>query len=164
MKVAIATESHEKIKGIKKAFSRFFCVKETELEVYFRTTDSGVSLQPFNDETYVGARNRVDNIKESNGECDFYVGCDAGIECFAGICFNVQVICIFETVTQKYLFGKSFGWQIPTKDFEIIKEKNLDTYLRGKGIQSIEELLGSSYSRNEAVAQATEVALASRKL
>lgn len=167
VKVAIATGTYEKIKGIKKAFSRFFNVKETELEVYFEPTDSGVSTQPFDAETYEGARNRVDNIKMSNKEryeYDFYVSCEAGIECFAGIYFNVQVVCIFEVATQKYLFGKSFGWQIPSEDIEIIKERNLDSYLRSKGLKSIEELLGSLYSRNEAVAQATELALASKKL
>jgi len=163
MKVAIATESHEKIKGIKNAFSRFFDVKDAELEVHYEPTDSGVSAQPFDAETYEGARNRVDNIKRFNKERhDFYVSCEAGIECLAGIYFNVQVVCIFEVATQKYLFGKSFGWQIPSEDIEIIKEKHLDSYLIDKGIKSLEELC--PYSRNEAVAQATELALAVRKL
>lgn len=162
MKIAIATCSLDKIKGIKKGFSQFFQIEETEIWVCSRTTDSGVSEQPFDSETYIGARNRVDNIKRYIEGCDYYVSCEAGIEGFAGLYFNVQVVCIFEAKKQKYLFGKSSGWAIPYKDIKEIKESNLDSYLRSKGLRSIEELLGKAYSRSEAVAQGTELALASR--
>lgn len=162
MKIAIATCSLDKIKGIKKGFSRFFQVEETEIQVCSKTTDSGVPEQPFDSETYIGARNRVNNIKRDIEGYDYYVSCEAGIEGFANLYFNVQVVCIFEAKSQKYLFGKSSGWAIPSKDIKVIKESNLDTYLRSKGLRSIDELLGSSYSRSEAVAQGTELALASR--
>lgn len=164
MKVAIATSSPEKIKGILEGFSRFFQVAKSQIETHFQTVESEVSEQPFDSETYVGARNRVDNVKKilTDG-WDFYVSCEAGIESFAGCYLNVQVVCIFEVKTQKYFWGKSAGWQIPTEDIEIIRESNLDNYLRGKEIQSIEELLGSEYSRSNLVAQATELALISSK-
>lgn len=159
MKIAIATSSSEKIKGIKKAFSRFFKIAEAEILVYSSSTNSGVSDQPFNSETYIGARNRVDNIKKKMQNCDFYVSCEAGIESFEDIFFNVQVICIFEAKSQRYLYGKSAGWMIPSEDIKIIKESNLDNYLKSKGIFSSEQLLGPDFSRNEAIAQATELAL-----
>ena len=78
-----------------------------------------------------------------------------------GIYFNVQVVCIFDRNAQEYVFGKSAGWQIPSEDIEVIKEINLDSYLRRKGITKIEELLGPKYSRANAVDQAAEFALAS---
>lgn len=164
LKVAIATNSQEKIAGIKDAISRFFCVKETEIEFYSESIESGVSEQPFGDETYKGALNRVNGIKKEFPNMEFYISCEAGIENAFDQYFNVQVVCIFEAKSQMLFWGKSAGWSIPSKDIEIIRKNNLDNYLRGKGITSIEELLGTSYSRRSAVAQATELALTSGKL
>lgn len=59
---------------------------------------------------------------------------------------------------------QSSGWQIPSADIEIIRNSDLDDYLRKKGITCAEDLLGADYSRAESIAQATEFALASQKL
>ena len=164
LKVAIATASTEKITGIKEAVLRSFCMKDSEIEVYSRSIQSGVSEQPFEDETYQGALNRVNGIIKELPEMDLYISCEAGIEKAFNQYFNVQIVCIFDAKTQRFLWGKSAGWSIPSEDIEIIRKNNLDTYLRGKGITCIEELLGTSHSRRAAVAQATELALASGKL
>lgn len=164
LKVAIATASDEKIKGIVTAFCREFQLKESQIDVFCTPTASEVSNQPFDAETYLGAQNRIDNIKSLKDGVDYYVSCEAGIESFLGQYFNVQVVCIFETKTQRYLFAKSAGWQIPSIDIEIIKNSDLDSYLRGKGIQRLEDLLGESYPRSKMVSQATELALASKRL
>ena len=166
MKVAIATTSSEKVRGITRGFSKIYQLEETEIEIIFQKSLSNVSEQPFDAETYVGAKNRVDNLMNAltGQEYDFYVSCEAGIENFGDIFFNVQVVCIYEVKSQRYLFGKSSGWQIPSIDISEIKENNLDSYLRKKGITCIEELLGPEFSRNQAVSQATELALVSTRL
>lgn len=164
IKVAIATTSTEKNAGVKEAFLRFFDVKDSEIEFYSRAIQSGVSEQPFGDETYKGALNRVNVIKNDFLEMDYYISCEAGIEKAFDQYFNVQVVCIFETKSQSFFWGKSAGWSIPEEAIDIIKRDNLDTYLRTKGLTCIEELLGQSNSRRLAVAQATELALASGKL
>ena len=164
MRVAIATDSAEKIKGIKSAFSRFFKSEEDEIEFFHQKVDSGVPEQPFNEETYKGALNRVNTLIEKSKKADFYISCEAGIEEFFGKYLNVQIICLFDSKKQRYLWGKSSGWQIPYEDIEIIRNSNLDDYLRSKGINCAEDLLGANYSRAEAIAQATEFALASQKL
>ena len=162
MKLAIATNSVDKINGIKSAFSRFFNLKDTEVEIFHQAVESGVPEQPFDEETYLGAQNRVKSlISSEDTNADYYVSCEAGIESCMGIYFNVQVVCIFDKEARKFVFGKSAGWQVPTEDIEVIKEINLDSYLRRKGISKIEELLGTEYSRADAVAQAAEFALAS---
>ena len=164
LKVAIATASREKIDGITKAISRFYNLELPEIEICYASVESGVPSQPFNEETYEGALNRVNSIRKKFKEMDLYISCEAGIESTFKQYFNVQVICIFEKKSQMYFWGKSAGWQIPSSDIEIIKATTLDAYLRGKGITSIEELLGTSNSRSSAIAQATELALASGKL
>lgn len=164
LKIAIATSSLEKIDGVKEAISRFFSVKESEVEFYSKSIESGVSEQPFGDETYEGALNRVNGIKKEFPGMDFYISCEAGIESAFDQYFNVQVVCIFETKSQMFFWGKSAGWSIPSKDIGVIRKNTLDRYLREKGISSIEELLGTSHSRRAAVAEATELALASGKL
>ena len=143
---------------------RFFQVEEADIEFYSMAVESGVSSQPFDDETYQGALNRVKTLREKVPEMDYYVSCEAGIESAFSQYFNVQVVCMFETKSQMHFWGKSAGWSIPSEDIEIIKKNTLDTYLRGKGLTCIEEILGLANSRRAAVAQATELALASGKL
>lgn len=164
MKVAIATKSKDKINGVKEAISRFFNMEESEIKFYFSSIESGVADQPFGDETYKGALNRVDGVKKKFPEMDFYISCEAGIENAFNQYFNVQVVCILEAKSGIVLWGKSSGWSIPAEDIQIIRKTNLDSYLRKKGITCIEELLGTSNSRKLAVQQATELALASKRL
>lgn len=162
VKVAIATSSKEKINGIKNAFFQFF--ENEDIEFFMCSTRSGVMEQPFGDETYQGVLNRGNGAKKIFSRMDYYVSCEAGIECALNQYFNVQVVCIFDNNAQRFFWGKSAGWQIPSKDIEKIRTNNLDKYLREKGINNIEELLGPSNSRRMAVEQATELALASARL
>jgi len=164
IKVAIATTSIEKIQGIKIAFSRFFHVEEHQFDVFAKKIESGVSEQPFNKQIYIGALNRVENIKKETKNADYYVSCEAGIEGFMNTFFNVQVVCIYENKNKNYYFGKSTAWQVPSKDIEVIRKNNLDYYLRQKGIKKIQDIFGNSFSRTESISQAIELALASSKL
>ncbi|MFQ9263980.1 MAG: inosine/xanthosine triphosphatase [Clostridia bacterium] len=164
MKLAIATKSLDKIEGIKKAFSRFFVLNESEIKIYATPIESGVSEQPFGDETYQGAQNRTNNIIEKFPNMDYYISCEAGIDVNFGKYFNVQVVCIYDFKSKTYLWGKSAGWMIPSKDVDEIKRENLDIYLREKGINSIDELLGPNNARSVAIAHATELALCSKRL
>lgn len=162
MKVAIATSSPEKIAGIIDAIFRFFNLKESEVEIYSKAIESGVSEQPFGDETYQGALNRLKGLKSYFPKMNIYISCEAGIENSFSQYFNVQVVCV--EINSQIHWGKSSGWMIPSEDIETIKKINLDKYLRRKGVTCIEELLGPSNSRSRAIAQATELALASGKL
>ena len=164
LSVAIATSSSDKIEGVRSAISRFFFLEESEMEVSSKAVDSGVSEQPFGDETYEGALNRVNNIRQEFPKKDFYISCEAGIENAFGQYFNVQVVCIYDSKSERFFWGKSAGWSIPNDDIEEIRQTNLDVYLRKKGISSIDELLGATHSRSEAISEAVELALASRRL
>lgn len=164
MKVAIATNSSEKIAGILEAVSDYFQVDVADIVCYHKAVNSGVPEQPFNEETYVGALNRVNTL--CSLVCsDIYVSCEAGIESFTSLYFNVQVVCVYIAQTQNYLWGKSSGWAVPAKDIEEVKERGLDDYLRNtKGVSAITEVFGDKHSRQASIREATWLALCSAKL
>lgn len=60
MKVLIATKNQGKIEGAKKALLNYF----EDIEINGIPVGSNVSDQPVNDDIYVGAKNRVKNLKE----------------------------------------------------------------------------------------------------
>lgn len=138
-------------------------MKDLEIELYPFTVESGVPEQPIGEETYQGALNRVNSIRKFL-DADYYISCEAGIESAFNQYFNVQVVCIYETKTQSFLWGKSAGWAIPAEDIEVVRQNNLDTYMKSKGLNCLEDLLGKGNSRRAAVAQATEFALASGRI
>ncbi len=160
IRIAIATKNTEKILGIQSAFLRFLRINEEELEVITCVVPSGVSEQPFNEETYKGAINRLENLKGCVEKADFYVSCEAGIEEFFGKYFNVQVVCISNN--KKMLMGKSSAFNIPAEDIEEIRESTLHIYLKKKGLRSTKKLIGKT--RAQLVEEATLIALKSQKL
>ena len=87
--VLVGSLNPVKINATKETFAQFF--PENELVVEGRSVSSGISDQPMSDtETFQGAKNRVENLKELPEEADFYVSFEGGaeisergIECFA---------------------------------------------------------------------------------
>jgi len=75
MKVAVGSKNPAKLSAVREAFSEALRV---DVEVVGVSVDSGVSNQPFGDETISGAYNRAEKVlKASNA--DFGVGIEGGI-------------------------------------------------------------------------------------
>ena len=71
MKILVGSKNPVKIKSVEEAFSLYFQNFSVEgIEV-----NSGVPVQPINDETYIGAQNRAARLKEmsevQNLDADF---------------------------------------------------------------------------------------------
>ncbi len=78
-KVIVASLNPAKIKAVESAFSAAF--EDQSFEFIGRSVASEVADQPMtNDETLLGARNRVKNAKVEIADGDYYVGLEAGIE------------------------------------------------------------------------------------
>lgn len=60
MKILIATKNQGKIEGAKRALLKYF----DNIEIEGIPVESDVSEQPVNDEIYIGAKNRVKNLKK----------------------------------------------------------------------------------------------------
>lgn len=78
-KVYIGSENPVKIACTEVAFRRVF--KEEEFIFSGRSVSSRVNDQPMSDqETYQGARSRVENLKQRFPDGDFWVGIEGGVE------------------------------------------------------------------------------------
>ena len=79
MKVLIGTKNPGKIKGAKDAFEKYYC----DVVIVGISVSSGVCDQPINKDTYLGAKNRVDNLikyaKDNNIDFDYCVAVESGI-------------------------------------------------------------------------------------
>ena len=60
MKVLIATKNQGKIEGAKRALLNYY----NDIEIQGIPVDSNVGEQPVDNEIYIGAKNRVKNLKK----------------------------------------------------------------------------------------------------
>lgn len=145
MKILVGSKNPVKIASVEEAFSKYF----DKIIVEGINVDSGVSIQPVNDETYIGAKNRALNLFELNTEkkleADFFVGIEGGIVKQYNRWFAFGCMCIIdkeknsgfgnsphfelpETIVKKLLSGIELGDVMD----EIMKEQN--TKQRGGAI------------------------------
>ena len=79
MKVLIGTANVGKIDGARQAFEKFY----DDVDIDGVPVKSDVSDEPVNDDIYIGAKNRVDNLilyaNKNKIEADFYIGVESGI-------------------------------------------------------------------------------------
>lgn len=145
MKVLIATKNKGKIEGAKRAFEKFF----EDVEVVGIPAESDVPEQPVNDETWLGAKNRVKNLKayaKNNGiESDYFISIESGMVNSLGSWMIVN-IAVVEDKTGLQSISSSPGFPVPERLVEKIKEIGLgdlmneifdeeDLHSRGGGIQ-----------------------------
>lgn len=177
--IVISTVSEDKIEGIKDAFLKYFPEKQFEIKVFSSKTESDVPEQPFGNNTYQGAYNRICNIREKYEKilkekgivADYYVSCEAGIDDSnkvfikgreTTIYASEQVVCIYNPIDDIYSFGKSSSWTVPEKDIEQIKNIGLDKYLRKRECTGLNDVGNGKYiTRRQAVMEGTSSAIAS---
>lgn len=128
MKILVGTQNPGKIQAIKDAFSKYF----DNIEIEGIKVESGVNPQPFDNEIYIGAKNRVNNLKKytkkNNINADFYVSAEAGITNLLGDYVNINLVYI-ENKNNEASMGTSQGFPIPHRYLKDIKEKSLGTVL-----------------------------------
>jgi inosine/xanthosine triphosphatase len=77
--IAVASTNPVKIKAAQNGFKKLFPADNFEVKPF--NVPSGVSNQPFgNDETLLGAQNRVSNLLNVFPEADYWVGIEGGVE------------------------------------------------------------------------------------
>lgn len=117
MKILVGSKNPVKISSVEESFAKYFSnVIVTGIEV-----ESGVSAQPINDETYVGAQNRAKKLKTMNDEqnlsADFFVGIEGGITKRFDKWFAFGCICIIDKEGE-IGFGTSPHFELPPEVVE----------------------------------------------
>ena len=146
MKILIATKNQGKIEGAKRALEKYF----TNIEIDGIPVESNVSEQPVNDEIYLGAKNRVRNLKEyckqNHIEADLYLSIETGINNLLGR-WMITNIAIIEDNSNFESYGTSPSFPVPDKlvkdiiDTDLnqvmnkIFEKDDERHNKGGGIQ-----------------------------
>lgn len=124
MKILIGTKNPGKIEGAKQAFEKYF----DNVEIEGIPVESNVSDQPFNEEIFQGAKNRVSNLKiyakENNIEADFFVASEAGITDSLGNWIDINAA-VVESKDGLQTIGTSQGFAIPDKYIDEIKATEL---------------------------------------
>ena len=124
MKVLIATKNPGKIEGAKRAFEKYF----QDVQIEGIPVQSDVSNQPVDKEIFIGAKNRVKNLKkyakEHRIEADFYVASEAGITNLLGDWIDINAA-VIEDKNGIQSVGTSQGFEIPEKYIDEIKNTEL---------------------------------------
>ena len=111
-KVLIGSGNSVKIESTRQSFSKFF--KPVEVKGF--RVDSGVSAQPFNEDTFTGAKNRAERVKRINDEqclnTDFFVGIEGGVLQLHNRWFQFTVIYISDS-QHRESFGTTGLYELP---------------------------------------------------
>ncbi len=114
MKILIATKNQGKIEGAKRAFSKYF----ENIDIEGIPVESGVGEQPVNDDIYIGAKNRVKNLKkyakENNIKADFYLSVESGIYNSLGR-WLITNIAVIEDSHNFESYGTSPSFPVPDR-------------------------------------------------
>ena len=118
MKVLIATKNQGKIEGAKRALENYF----ENVEITGVLVESNVGEQPVNKEIYIGAKNRVHNLKqyanENNIKADLYMAIESGINDCLGR-WMITNIAVIEDENSFESYGTSSSFPVPDR---LVKE------------------------------------------
>jgi len=168
MKILMGTKNPGKIEGAKQAFEKYF----ENIEIEGINVDSEVGNQPINEQIFLGAKNRVKNLREyaknNNIEADFYIASEAGITNLLGNWVDINAA-VVESKEGFQSVGTSQGFPIPEKyipeiiDTELgkVMDKLFSGNNLGKGKGGINYLTHDVVTRIELTKNAFIMALTS---
>ncbi len=141
MKILVGSQNPVKIQSVKNAFSNYF--ENIIVEPF--NVDSNVPEQPVNNDTFIGAKNRVNELKKidknKNLNADFFVGIEGGIMEIYSTWFAFGCMCISDK-KNKFGFGTSPLFELPDK---IIRE-----LLNGKELGIVmDEMTGENNTKHK---------------
>lgn len=114
MKVLIGTKNEGKIEGAKRALLKYF----ENVEIEGIKVESNVSEEPVNEEIYIGAKNRVKNLKEyckqNNIKADLYIASESGIHNVLGR-WMITNLAVIEDNENFESYGTSASFPVPER-------------------------------------------------
>ncbi len=118
MNILVGSQNPVKINSVKEAFSNYF----ENVNVIGAEVESGVSNQPFGDETFIGAQNRAQSLMSLSNQkkykADFFVGIEGGVAKQYDKWFAFGCMCVMD-VDGNTGFGLSPHFELP---LDIVKK------------------------------------------
>lgn len=117
MLVAVGTSNELKVQATLEAFREFYSdVKVVKVEV-----ESGVPPQPFDEEIFLGAKNRAFNALRSVKGADFGVGIEGGAVKMFGAKLITTAVCVVNK-QEVASFGTTPSFPVPDKIWERMEQ------------------------------------------
>ncbi|MEM4633597.1 MAG: inosine/xanthosine triphosphatase, partial [Candidatus Anstonellaceae archaeon] len=138
IRIQLATANPTKKEGTEAALLRIFGRK---FSIFKHAEDSLVSSHPFDEETFVGAKNRAHAAwKRAKGKCDYSIGIESGLfsKLRPGLYIDITVACVYDGQEESY--GTGMGFVVPERIAKEIKAKNSDLSEALRGITGIEKI------------------------
>lgn len=128
MKIVIGTKNQGKCEGAKRALLHYF----DNIDIQGIPVESNVNEQPVNEEIYIGAKNRVKNLKtyckENNIEADLYLAVESGINNSLGR-WQITNIAVIEDNADFESYGSSASFPVSEKLVDDIIKTDLSTVM-----------------------------------
>lgn len=119
-KIVVASQNPVKIRAVREGFERMNILDE-QTEIIAFSAPSGVSDQPMTDEeTYLGAKNRVLHIQKAVVDADFWVGIEGGLSEKEGDMYAFAWVIVLSK--NKKGESRTASFQIPPKVVALIRE------------------------------------------
>ncbi|MEM0117040.1 MAG: inosine/xanthosine triphosphatase [Conexivisphaerales archaeon] len=113
--VAVGSSNKVKVRATSEAFSKFF-----DCEVEGVDVSSGVNEQPFEDETFIGAKNRAVSAIKSL-KADFGVGIEGGITTISGRGLGFAAVYLIDRRGRESM-ASSGMFPLPEEAMELVKQ------------------------------------------
>jgi len=157
MKIVVSSTNPVKIAATEEGFAKVFPDKKFEIET--AKVPSGVPDQPHGDEeTLLGAKNRVENARKVTPQADYYVGIEGGITdtgkemwAYAWIVIEDNLGKIGKTKTALFELPKAIadlirqGHELGTADDIVFKGENTKQKNGAIGILTKDQITRTSY-------------------
>lgn len=127
MKLILTSTSEVKVRAVREALSE---VGWSSIEVAPVKASSGVSEQPFGDETLVGARNRILSAKLIDSSGDLYTSIENGLFT-AGPKYFDRAIIVVQTRTTEVIF-ESIAVEFPARYVEEARRRGFNSTTVGR--------------------------------
>ncbi len=129
---ALGTVNPSKKEGVENAAKKLF----KKFKVQALKVKSGISEQPFDEETVEGAMNRAKAAYYTTG-ADFGIGIESGIFKLGEFLHDIAICAIFDG--ERTTLGNSMGFQMPPQTLQLLSQhKDLGAVMEGlSGIEKI---------------------------
>lgn len=111
LSIQAGTDNPTKLMGASRAMACIFGSRKFKL--FGHKENSQVNHHPFNEETFIGARNRAHAAwKRSKGKCDYSIGMESGLFTLAkNTHVDITICCVYDGVRETY--GTGMGFVVP---------------------------------------------------